>query len=102
MIKYRKLTDLTDAEVEFIMKDIFDTDTVTEIVRFERNNCIECDIHIMDNDDETPFYDRMTLEETELYTDSFEVTSDEQNKYLKYLLAKGIDWRFENNPYLTE
>ena len=106
MIKYRKLTDLTDEEVEYIMQDIFATDTVTNIVRFERSDSIDCDIHLMDYDDGSPHYDTITLcnsdDEFPLSTSEFDITDDEMTKYLQYLIAKGIDWRFKDNPYLTE
>ena len=70
-VLYRTLTSLTDEEIIFIMKEIFDTDTVTNIVRFEEQQYIECDIHITDCEDGTPFYDTIELSEFDISTHDF-------------------------------
>lgn len=105
-MKYRKLTDLTDEEITFIMKEVFETDTVTSIVRDEKWQRIDCDIHIMDYEDGSPLYDTITLDSASadypLSTHDFDISSDETEKYVKFLLAKGVDWRFEDNKYMND
>ena len=98
MPQYRDFLSLTDEEIAFIIKDIFDTPRVDNIERDEKWDRISCDIYIME---EYPHIaDTLNLFPNEITTGDFELTDKEQLKWQQYLLAKGCDYRLKDNPYM--
>jgi hypothetical protein len=107
MLKYREFLDLTDEEIIFIIKEIFpDTPRVDNIIRDKKWNRISCDIYIME---EYPDYaDTLDLEVPSMSepdgisTHDFTLTRAELWKWQQYLLAKGVDERLKDNPYMKQ
>lgn len=104
MLKYRNFMDLTDEEIEFIIKDIFPyTSRVDNIERDVKWNRISCDIYIMEEYPDIP--DTLDLElpsfdSCGITTHDFDLTKEEELKWKQFLLAKGCDYRLKDNPYL--
>lgn len=99
MLKYREFLDLTDEEIEFIIKEIFPyTRCVNNIERDKESNQISCDIYIMEEYPE--FGDTLDLSLNGIDTHDFELTSKELLKWKQFLLAKGCDCRLKDNPYM--
>ena len=105
MLKYREFLSLTDEEIEFIIKDIFPyTTKVDNITRDEKWNRMTCDIYIMEEYPEyadTLYLEVPSVSEPEgITTHDFTLTADELWKWQQYLLAKGVDERLKDNPYI--
>lgn len=101
MLKYREFLDLTDEEIEFIIKEIFPyTRCVNNIERDKESNQISCDIYIMEEYHE--FGDTLDLSLNGIDTHDFGLTSKELLKWRQFLLAKGCDYRLKDNPYMEE
>lgn len=101
MLKYREFLDLTDEEIEFIIKEIFPyTRCVNNIERDKESNQISCDIYIMEEYPE--FGDTLDLSLNGIDTHDFVLTSKELLKWRQFLLAKGCDYRLKDNPYMEE
>ena len=99
MLKYREFLDLTDEEIEFIIKEIFPyTRCVNNIERDKESNQISCDIYIMEEYPE--FGDTLDLSLNGIDTHDFVLTSKELLKWRQFLLAKGCDYRLKDNPYM--
>ena len=100
MIPYRNFLSLTDAEIIYIIKDIFPTTSkVDNIIRDRYSNQIACNIYIMEG---RPYFaSTLILNADKIRTDSFDVCREEQSKWQEYLLAKGCDSRLKNNPYMN-
>lgn len=96
-MEYREFNSLTDEEIKFIMNDIFSPMKIDNIVRVS-NDEIDVDIHIME--EEPDFADTIWLYQHEMGTHNFCITYEENLKYKQFLLAKGIDYRLKDNPYL--
>jgi hypothetical protein len=58
-MEYRKLVDLTDEEIIFIVQDIFSPKEISNIVRSDEDNEIICDITMTwgDGTEEDPYSD---------------------------------------------
>lgn len=97
-MKYREFCTLTDAEIKFIMNDIFHPIKIGEISRMSSNE-IDVDIYIME--EEPDFADSIWLTPDDMGTHDFTITNEENLKYQKFLLAKGMDIRLKDNPYLV-
>lgn len=100
MLQYRDFLSLTDEEIAFIIKDIFETPRVDHIERDEKWDRISCDIYIME--DYPDYADSLNLFPNEITTGDFELTDKEQLKWQQYLLAKGCDYRLKDNPYMEQ
>lgn len=101
MLKYREFLDLTDEEIEFIIKEIFPyTRCVNNIERDKESNQISCDIYIMEEYPE--FGDTLDLSLNGIDAHDFVLTSKELLKWKQFLLAKGCDYRLKDNPYMEE
>lgn len=101
MLHYREFLDLTDEEIEFILKDIFHPINVRNVQRDVEYNEITADITTSWNDGEENFNvtDEITLTIKEIIVD-FSLTKDDLLKWEQFLLAKGCDYRLKDNPYL--
>lgn len=101
---YRKLTDLTNEEIEFILKDIFETSRVENITRDEKYQRIRCNIFIVE--EEPDYADEIELcvpngsRSYGINAHDFNITSEEEWKWRQFLLAKGCDERLKDNPYM--
>ena len=102
MLEYRKLVDLTDEEVRFILTDIFDAIKVDDIQRDDEWNTISARITTggwgSENEEIT---DTVELSEEDISVD-FSLSDEDLFKWQQFLLAKGCDRRLLNNPYLQE
>lgn len=103
MIKYRKLTSLTDNEIKQILTDIFAPIKIENMVRDKDDEIITADITTGGWDDgETHGFE--VTDEIEMTTSTikapFSITSGDCLLYKKFLLAKGCDYRLKNNPYI--
>lgn len=105
-MKYRKLTDLTDEEVKFIVNEIVKPEKILLIERnLESNYITVLEIQkwqFEDDDGSISFYedeDELMLYESKLQAD-FSLTLEEKHLYLQYLLSKGCNYLFKDNPYI--
>ena len=78
MLKYRKLTDLTDEEIKFVINDILHPESIGEIVRDYQRDQIDVDITTDWGEDG----------ETELITDTISLEYNQIH----------LDWIDHNNP----
>lgn len=98
-MQYREFLSLTDEEIKFILNDIFSPIDIGEIERVD-NDLIRADIFIM------PEYpgiaDTIDLTPVDMDTHDFDLSGEETWKWTQFLLAKGIDERLKDNPYLEQ
>ena len=100
IMQYRDFLDLTDEEITFIVKELFQTKRVDHIERDKKLGFITCDIYIMEEYPDIP--DTLTMDQTEITTNDFLLTAKENFKWQQYLLAKGCDERLKNNPHMVD
>ena len=107
-MKYRDFLTLTDEEIEFIIKDIFDAEKVENIERDEKWREITCDMTTGGwSDDESENFsitDTITLKEPALddcgLSINFSINDEEKVKWRQFCLAKGCNEYLKDNPYL--
>lgn len=103
MLKYRKLTDLTDEEIRTIVTDLFDPVEIGTIQRNSKYETIAVEITTAGWGEDA---DMEITEEVELTTEQFfadMATNDEDLfRYQQFLLAKGCDIRLKSNPYMRD
>ena len=98
---YRDFLSLTNEEIEFIIKDIFpSTKFVRNIKKLDKVGCFTCEIKI-----EEDIVDELTLslpdwDSPGITTKDFTLTYEETLKWKQFLIAKGCDTLFKDNPYL--
>jgi hypothetical protein len=100
-MKYRKLNDLNDKDIIFIVSEIFNPKVVSNIQRNEDDNEISCEITMEWDDGEETFdlTDELTLTENNIQAD-FSITNADIHKWKQYLLAKGCNSLLQNSPYI--
>lgn len=103
---YRKLTDLTDREITFILNDIFHPEKIEHIDRDIENNTIDVDMTTLwgnphDEDGVSEITDTITLTEHTIRLD-FQPAAGDLHSYRQYMLAKGCNELLKNNQYLIE
>lgn len=102
-MKYREFLSLTDEEIKFILTDIFNPTKIENIQRDKEWNEITADITTdgwkigIGNGEIT---DTITLSMGKL--EIYWLSDDDEDKWIKFLLAKGCDERLKDNPYLEE
>jgi hypothetical protein len=104
-MKYRPITEMTDKEIEFLWKDIFQVNKITSIERnIEDNEIVVGFITTWgDGTKDDPYID---IEDSVImYSDDFEepnfpVSSEEKFKYRQYMIAKGYSKYWKDNPYI--
>lgn len=108
MLKYREFLDLTEAEIAFILQEIFSPEKIENIKKNTNYNEITAEITTLWQDNEGSFEicDEVVLT-LPSSSDSgiavkFSVDEDDILKYHQFLLAKGCDYRLRNNPYLSD
>lgn len=101
MLQYKEFIDLTDEEIEFILKDIFHPTNVRNIKRDVEYNEITADITTSWNDgkEDLDVTDEITLTPEKIVVD-FSLAKDDLLKWKQFLLAKGCDYRLKDNPYI--
>lgn len=107
-MKYRKFLDLTNAEIRFIVSDIFNPTRIFDICRDKKRNEITLNIVTdgwQDGErDNFEIIDEVVLSLPNGYhggiSSDFPLSREEELKWEKYLLAKGCDHRLKDNPYL--
>lgn len=100
-MKYRQLTDLTDEEIRFIVKDILKPKDIWSIERDCEDNEITCNI-VSDwglPEDMFEIEEEVTISQSGIQVD-FVVSDEEQHRYQQYLLAKRCHSLQKDNPYL--
>lgn len=103
-MKYRKITELTDAEIKYILKELLYAVKVTNISRNEDYNEVYADVTTeweTATDEVSLITDEVTLNE-ETIDVPYKFTYKDKVLYQKYLLAKGCNALLKDNPYLTE
>ena len=108
MLEYREFLDLTDAEIEFILNEIFHPVKVENIQRDKEWNAFTAEITTdgwNDGEDEDfEVTDEITLKLPTSYNCGLEVnfflTEEDGLKWKQFLLAKGCDYRLKDNPYI--
>ncbi len=104
MLKYRDFLDLTDDEIRFILNDILQPTKIENIQRDTTFQEITATITTGGWETENgveEIEDVITLSVDGIDVD-FSLTIDDENKWKKFLLAKGCDKRLKDNPYLSE
>lgn len=103
-MKYREFLSLTDAEISFILMDIFNPTKIENIRRDEKYNEITVDITTGGWDDGEggtfQVTDEMCLQMDTIEVD-FSLDKTDLKKWRQFLLAKGCDVRLKDNPYLV-
>ena len=108
-MNYREFLSLTDEEIEFIVRDIFDTVNIENIERDPIDNTITCDIttdgwSVGENEDFV-ITDTLTLSEPTPLDPGIDVDfSLDQNhikKWRQFCIAKGCNPYLKDNSYLN-
>lgn len=100
-MQFRKLTDLTDEEVKFIVNDIFKPKDIKDIVRDEENECITVTITLeWDDGDMVSLIDDDVDFYYENISADFSLNYKDKINWKKFLLSKGCNKLLENNKYL--
>jgi len=106
-MKYKPITDMTDQEIEFLWKDIFQINKIISIERNIEENEIEVSFETTwgDGTDDDPYFE---MEDTiTMYSDGFSnvdfsINEEDKLKYRQYMIAKGYSMYWKNNPYVAE
>lgn len=101
MLKYRKLTDLTDEEIKFAINDIIHPESIGEIVRDGEYDTIDIDVTTDWGEDGEALLveDTLTLEHNTIRTPWYS-HDNEDFRWKQFLLAKGCNRLLKDNPYL--
>lgn len=105
MLKYREFLDLTDEEIEFILKDIFHCSKVENIHRDKKFNNITAEITTtwdVGEPEYSEITDEITLTENSIDEVDFSLAKGDLLKWKQFLLAKGCDYRLKDNAYMEE
>lgn len=115
---YRKITELDDSEIKYIINEIWTPEKITKIRRYKREEKIIVEVktrwHTTDDDGKDVFSldtEEITLKDpfaTNGYgfgydsnTYSFNA-AEEQEKFKKFCLAKGICRYLKDNEYMEK
>ena len=112
-LKNRRFTDLTNNEVEQIIKDIFEPTKITCLKKHKKDDMFSCKIYTewetdskseeaIAIDDELEIGNPWTLGSNALYI-NMSVDSSDYIKLKQFCIAKGVlpDW-VADNPYLED
>ena len=101
MLKYKKLTDLTDEEIKFAINDIIHPKSIGEIKRDYRWDIIDVDVTTDwgEPDKEDLITDTITLHYDKLSVPWYDY-GNANYKWRQFLLAKGCNGLLKDNPYL--
>ena len=103
MLKYRKLTELTDEEIKFAISDIIQPVYLGEINRDYKwaTSDVEVTIDWGEAGQEDLITDTITLHYDKLSVPWYDHGNDNY-KWRQFLLAKGCNELLKDNPYLEE
>ena len=103
MLKYRKLTDLTDEEIKFAINDILHPVSIGEIKRDYKWDTIDVDVTTdWGEDGETELItDTISLEHDQIHLNWIDYNNPDF-RWRQFLLAKGCNRLLKDNPYLEE
>lgn len=103
MLKYRKLTDLTDEEIRFAINDIIHPESIGDIKRDYQRDEIEVDITTDWGESDRPdlIADSITLTYNKMNVPWYDYGNDNY-RWRQFLLAMGCNELLKNNPYLKE
>ena len=94
MLKYREFLDLTDEEIEFIIKDIFPyTRCVNDIERYKESNQMSCSIYILEEYPDIP--DTLDLSLEGIETHDFELNEKRAAEMETVSFGKGLRLQVE-------
>lgn len=101
MLKYRKLTNLTDEEIKFAINDIIHPVSIGEIERDYHRDEIDVDITTDWREDGDPalITDAITLKYNCICLDWIDHNNPDF-RWKQFLLAKGCNRLLKDNPYL--
>ena len=115
-MKYRKITELTDDEIKFIVDKICKPEKICRIIRYKRKQEVVVKIKTEWHSEDENGKDEITYD-TEYVTltdpfikDGYEPDSntydfrywDNQNEFKKFCLAKGVCEYLKDNEYLEK
>ena len=99
-IEYRKLNQLSASDVRELVDVLFSTDTVIS------NLCIGSDEIDFDvtcpTEEGIEMTDHIYAGNYKIGSDSLYMSDDDEQIYGQWLLAKGVDSRLINNPFIKE
>lgn len=100
-MKYKPITEMTDEEIEFLWKDIFDVNRITNIERNIDNNEIEVSFETTWGDKKEQFdvEDTITMYSDDFEQPNFSIDSEDVLKYKQYMIAKGYSMYWKDNKY---
>ena len=101
MLKYRKLTDLTDEEIKFAINDIIYPESIGEIERDTEYDTIDVDVTTDwgEGGEVSLVEDTLTLDHNTIHTPWYSY-GNEDLRWKQFLLAKGCNRLLKDNPYL--
>lgn len=116
-MEYKNITDLNDIEIMFIVNEVYKPEKITKIIRKIKKKevivTVKTQWHTTDDNGKDIYYldsETLTLRDPFATEDGFGYdpntysfnSSEEQEKFKKYCLAKGVCYLLQNNPYLKE
>lgn len=116
-INYKKITELNDSEIKLIVNEICQPEKITKIRRYKREEKIIVEMktrwHTTDDDGKDVFYldtEEITLKDPfandygfgyDSNTYNFN-TAEEQEKFKKFCLSKGVCRYLKDNQYMEK
>ena len=99
MKKYRRLTELTDKEIEELLQECVAPKKIKDIERNKESNEVYAVITTIWGDKKEEIEDNITLTETEYLVD-WGIEPEDTWQYRQYLFALGVNPLTIDNPYL--
>lgn len=100
MIKFKPLTEISHQEIEFILKDLFNAKSVTDISRDEKRQEITLQMTTVWNDGEEVEIEDEIMMDCYKIDVPFSFSSEDKRRYQQFLLAKGYHPLLKDNIYL--
>lgn len=103
-INYRSLGEITESDIRELADVLFSEESVISDLKISED-IIEFDISCKSKDDNgepITMTDSIHMDWTEIDSPSLYMTDKDESIYRKWLLAKGVDSRLKNNPFIKE
>ena len=103
-MKYKQITDMTDQEIEFLWKDIFNVNKIIRIERRINENEIEVSFETSwgNNDDKIEIEDTVIMYSDDFDEPDFQLAENDKFEYRQYMIAKGYSSYWKDNKYAEQ